>query len=278
MRAGVTPSSAAARRAHVPQPCRAGAPAACTPAAAAAAARAAAQGVARLPPRRARALVLTPVCAARRPGGSLATRLVRHGARARCSRLSVADAGCAPERRSRASRPRCPSASTSTLSAAPSGATCASASRSLASLVERLLTRALCSRVQVVRHQRLCRLLRRQHRVAVLRGAGGERHRCRGAGGDVRRARDARILHRLAKPVRPSLRCACSTRLLTDPAYASRGSPFSLWLLHCFKVRLSRAGLCAVRATAERAARRPRCSAQLGFVYALISDSFKLGG
>ena len=48
--------------------------------------------------------------------------------------------------------------------------------------------------------------------------------------------------------------------------------PFSLWLLHCFKARVAsgvRNGACT-DATTRRA--------QLGFVYALISDSFKLGG
>jgi hypothetical protein len=220
MRAGMAPSLAAARRARAPQPPVA--PSACARAFAIAPSAAATR---RLPPRRARALALAPVCAAKRPGGSLATRLVRCAvceSSARPRAVFVADAACvapAPQSRIASTLPQrvdlyferrpfrrylCAHASRSRLLQTHDGV-----SHSIA---------PAASAAQVVWHQWLRRLLRRQHCVALLWRAGGERHRRSGAGGDVRRARDARVLHSLAKPVRSVL------SLRSPPAHTASSS------------------------------------------------------
>ena len=67
--------------------------------------------------------------------------------------------------------------------------------------------------------------------------------------------------------------CGCSRGCHFAESALRASRPFTLWLLHCFKARLRSHGcICPPAADA------PRAALQLGFVYALISDSFKLGG
>ena len=121
------------------------------------------------------------------------------------------------------------------------------------------------ARAQVVWHQRLFGVLRGQHGVAVVRRARSERHRRRRRRSHLRGARHTRFLRGVAQPVRAA--AVYKRRIALTPPCAAP----------------SRCGSCIASRLRPRSARTlahslTLCHAQLGFVYALISDSFKLGG
>lgn len=127
-------------------------------------------------------------------------------------------------------------------------------------------------RAQVVWHQRLFGLLRGQHGVAVLRRVSSERHSRRRSGCHLRRARYACFLRGVAESVRAA--AVYKRRKALIPSHAA---PFRCG--SCIASRCDNKRCAATGGGALRLLRSPSVGrAQLGFVYALISDSFKLGG